>query len=188
MDQQPADPAVKVLAFASGLRRNVAATGRRWAQWPGGPEALAVVVDCIDYIQQRLHAAPNDETREAVVAACMAELRAILEWTTYQSASLATARALMSARKIRSFAKQFGLLEDRVSGLGALAESEDSLIENVETKTGYMFAIADRYPHLELPRPLVEASTLAPPVASPPGKLALIQQLLKSTKRTPGPR
>jgi hypothetical protein len=188
MEQQPADPAVKVLAFASGLRRSITATSRRWAQWPSGPEALAVVVDCIDYIQQRLHAAPNDETREAAVAACMAELRAILEWTTYQSASLATARALMSARKIRSFAKQFGLLESRVSGLAALAESEASLIENVETKTGYMSAIAERYPHLELPRPLVNAASLAAPVAAPPGKLALIQQLMKSAKRTPRKR
>jgi hypothetical protein len=188
MEQQPVDPAARVLAFASGLRRSITAAGRRWTQWPGGPEALAVALDCIDYIQQRLHAAPNDETREAVVAACMAELRAILEWTTYQSASIATARALMSARKIRSFAEQFGLLEDRVSGLAALAESEASLIENVVTKTGYMTAIAERYPHLELPRPLVNAATLGPPVTAPPGKLALIQLLIKSTQRTAGPR
>lgn len=101
--------------------------------------------------------------------------------------SLATARALASARKIRSFAKQFGLLEDRVSGLAALAESEESLIENVATKTGYMNAIAERYPHLELPRPLVTAASLAPKPVAPPGKLALIQQLMKSSNKRPGP-
>ena len=184
MDQQPVDPALKAIAFANGLRKSVAAAGRRWTTWPRGAETLATIVDCIDYIGQRLQEAPKDATGAAAVAGCIEELRAILEWTTYQSAALATARALMSARKIRSFAKQFGLLEDRVSGLAALAESEEALIENVQTKNTYMAAIADRYPHLEFPQPLVGAASLAPPVVVPPGKLALIQQLLK-TKRKP---
>ena len=185
MDQQPADPAFKALAFAIGLRKSVAAGGRRWAQWPGGTNALATVVDCIDDIRQRVQDAPKTEAGALAVAACIDELRAILEWTTYQSAALSTARALASARKIRSFAKRFALLEDRVSGLAALAESEESLIENVATKTGYMTALAERYAHLELPRPLVAAASLAPKLAAPPGKLALIQQLLKSSKKPP---
>jgi hypothetical protein len=91
------DAAAKGAACANGLRKSVAVTGRRWAQWPGGARDLAAVTACIDGVGQRLQALLNAEEGEAEVAACVADLRAILEWTTYQSASIATARALLFA-------------------------------------------------------------------------------------------
>jgi hypothetical protein len=183
MEQQSGDAAAKALAFANGLRRNVTAAGRRWSQWPGGAHTLAIVNGCIDAIQLRLQDSLSAGSDEADVAACIADLRTVLEWTMYQSSSLATARAIVFARKIRAFAKRFGLVDERVSGLTTLAESEESLIENVETKNGYMIALAERSPHLGLPQPLVSVESLAPKVEKPPGRLALIQQLTKNAKR-----
>ncbi len=116
------------------------------------------------------------------VGACIADLRAILEWTTYQSAVLATARAVVFARKTRAFAERFGLLDDPAASLATLVDSEASLIENIRTRNGYMLALAERHPHLDLPAPLVDADRLAVVTARKTGRLALMQQLLQSTK------
>jgi hypothetical protein len=180
VEQQPADAAAKAIAFANGLRKNVIAAGRRWSQWPAGANDLRVVTAAIDRITDRLTSADDD----AAVAACIADLRSVLEWTTYQSGSIATARALLFARKTRMFAQRFGLREDRVSGLAMLSESEESLLENIATKNGYMRAIAERSPHLALPDPLIVLETLVPKPKTP-GKLALIQQLMQTAKRPP---
>jgi hypothetical protein len=175
--QTPDDPAVKARAFAAGLRKNALTAGRRWTSWPGGAAHLATVVAAIDAIRARLDAPDAD------IAAGIGDLRAILEWTTYQSASLSTARALVFARKTRTFAEEFGLLDAGARSLSVLVDSESSLIENVRTKNGYMSALAARAPHLALPPPLVSAESLAPKPAKKPGRLALIQQLTKSAKR-----
>jgi hypothetical protein len=98
MEQNSSDAAAKAVAFANGLRRSISASGRRWTQWPGGANDLAVVLGCIDAIALRLRAVPA-QAGDAGVAACIADLRAVLEWATYQSASVATARALLVARK-----------------------------------------------------------------------------------------
>jgi hypothetical protein len=182
MDQNASDAAAKAGAFANGLQKNIAVTGRRWSQWPGGADQLAHVIGCIDWIRQRLASAPGAEEGQAAVAACIADLRAILEWATYQSAALATARALGVARKTRVFAEQFGLLDNPAARLSVLVDSEESLIENVRTKNDYMQAIAERHPQLSLPRPLVSAESLAPKVEKKPGRLDLIQQLKKGAK------
>jgi hypothetical protein len=180
MEQQNAsDAAAKVVAFANGLRKNITVAGRRWTQWPGGARDLARVLAGIDGIQQRLHT----EDGEAAIAACIGDLRAILEWTTYQSASLATARALVVARKTRTFAERFGLLDNPAARLSILVDSEESLIENVRVKNDYMKAIAERHPHIDLPGPLVSVESLAPKIAKKPGRLDLIQQLTKSAKK-----
>jgi len=178
------EAAAKALAFANGLRKNVATAGRRWSQWPGGANDLARVIACIDGIQQRLAAVPDaEEEGAASVAAGISDLRAILEWTTYQSAGIATARALAVARKTRAFAERFGLLDDPAAGLSVLADSEESLIENVRSKNDYMQALAARNPQLDLPQPLVRIESLAPKAERKTGKLDLIQQLLKSKKK-----
>ncbi len=143
----------KVIAFANGLRKKTILAGRRWVAWPGGAEALATVIARIDEIQQPLHGPVADPAR---AEAGMADLRAILEWTTYQSASVATARAILVARRTRTFAERFRLLDDPVSVLAELAAAELSLIENVRTKNGYMQKIAERHPHLALPAPFVD--------------------------------
>jgi len=183
LEQKPVDAAAKALAFANGLRKNVAVAGRRWTQWPRGANDLARVVACIERIQQRLQQPATLAEGDAAVAACIADLRAVLEWTTYQSASLATARALIVARKTRTFAERFGVLDNPAARLSVLVDSEESLIENVRVKNDYMQAIAERHPHLELPQPLVSVESLAPKAERKPGKLALIQQLMKSAKK-----
>jgi len=160
MEQKSTDALVKASAFANGLRKNTTGAGKRWIQWPGGANDLAQVVAVIDGIQLRLAQAPNADDREGAVAECISDLRAVLEWTTYQSASVATARAVAFARKTRAFAERFGLLDGPAAGLALLTDSETALIENVRTKNAYMLALAERCPHLELPRPLVDAEVL----------------------------
>jgi hypothetical protein len=152
------ESAAKALALANGLRKNTIAAGRRWAQWPAGDRHLAAVVASIDAVAARVDdAAAGDD--DAAVAVCVADLRAVLEWTTYQSAGLTTARALAVARKTRTLAQRFGL-DGGVSSLAMLENSERSLIETVRAKNGYMTAIAQRAPHLGLPPPLVDADSL----------------------------
>jgi hypothetical protein len=182
MDQNANAAASKAIAFAGGLQKNVAVTGRRWTQWPGGAGALAHVTGCIDWIRGRLQAAANADDGAALVAACVSDLRAILEWTTYQSAALATARAIGVARKARAFAQEFGLLADPAARLLVLVDSEESRIENVRIKNDDMQAIAERNPHLSLPRPLVSVESLAPKPPKRPGRLDLIAQLKKAAK------
>jgi len=177
------DGVARALAFANGLRKNVATSGRRWAQWPGGAADLAVVLASIEQIQQRLQAPPAGEDDEAAVAAGIADLRAVLEWTTYQSAAIATARALQTARKTRDFAERFGLLDNPAARLSVLVDSEESLLENVQTKNDYMRALANTHPHLGLPEPLVKMASLAPKVARKPSRLDLIAQLKKGAKK-----
>lgn len=178
------DATAKAAAFANGLRKTLAASGGRWGQWPGGKDDLARVLACLDGILERLLQARNADDADAVAAACIADLRAVLEWTTYQSACLATARAAMVARKTRTFAERFGLLDEGSPSVATLAESEEALIDNVRTRNGYMIALAERYPHLDFPPPLVDPGRLAPKIEKAPGKLDLIQQLLKSAKRS----
>jgi hypothetical protein len=182
MEQNANDAAAKAVAFANGLQKSISVSGKRWAQWPGGADTLAHVIGCIDWLRQRLTAASGAEDGAALVAACIADLRAILEWTTYQSAALATARALRVARKTRAFAEQFGLIDNPAARLSVLVDSEESLIENVRTKNDYMQAIATRHPQLSLPRPLVSVESLAPKIEKKPGRLDLIQQLKKGAK------
>jgi len=183
LEQKSNDAVAKALAFANGLRKSIAFTGRRWTLWPGGANDLAAVIACIDGTQQRLQRAPSGDDGAAAVAACIADLRAVLEWTTYQSASIATARALATARKTRAFAQRFGLLDDPAARLSILTDSEESLIENVRIKNAYMQDLAARHPHLALPPPLVRLESLAAKVERKTGKLDLIQQLTKSTKK-----
>lgn len=180
---QPADGASKALAFANGLRKNITAAGRRWAQRSGGASDLAQVIASVDGIVQRLQAAPASPEGEAAVAACISDLRAVLEWTTYQSAALQTAQALTVARKTRAFAERFGLLENPAASLSLLTESEESLIENVRAKNEYMTALAARHPHLAFPAPLVRVESLMPSAPRPAGRLDLIQKLMKSAKK-----
>jgi len=185
MEQPSGDAAAKAIAFASGLRKNITVAGRRWTSWPGGANQLASALARVEGIAQRLAALPPGDERAAVVATCIADLRTILEWTTYQSASLSTARAIVFARKTRTFAERFGLLDDVATSFSVLVDSEQSLIENVRTKNGYMIALAERNPHLELPPPLVSIESLLPRPPKPPGRLGLIQQLIKSAKENP---
>lgn len=179
MEQPAKDAASKALAFANGLRRSIAASGKRWPQWPGGAADLASVLSCIEQVQSRLQAAAGDDD---AVAVAVGDLRAVLEWTTYQSAAVATARALQTARKTRAFAERFGLLDNPAARLSVLDDSEESLLENVRTKNAYMEALAARHPHLGLPQPLVTPASLAPKPARKPGRLELIAQLKKSAK------
>lgn len=158
------------------------ASGRRWAQWPGGARDLNAVVSCIDGVGQRLAVLQNSDEGDAAVAACVADLRAILEWSTYQSASIATARALLFARKTRAFADRLGIFGPASTQSILDSDSESSLMENVQTKNDYMQALAQRHPHLGLPAPLVRPESLAPRPAKMPGKLDLIQQLTKKKK------
>ena len=183
MEQKPPDPFAKASAFANGLRKSIAASGRRWAQFPSGANDLAAVIASIDGIAGRLQNAAAGEQSEELLATCIAELRAILEWTTYQAAGIATAKALTTARKTRAFAQRFGLLDDPAARLTVLMDSEESLIENVRLKNEYMDALSKRHPHLQLPCPLVRLESLAPKIEKKPGKLDLIQQLTKSAKK-----
>jgi hypothetical protein len=179
MEQKPGDAASKALLFANGLRKNVATTGVRWKAWPRGERDLAGVLATIDSIAQRLRALPP-EGSEAELAVAFTELRAVLEWTTYQSSSVALARALTAARRTRALAERFNLLADKTDAL--LADSEESFIGNVRTRNEYMAALAERYPQLGFPLPLITPETLAPKVEKAPGRLDLIQQLTKSKR------
>lgn len=183
MEQKSNDSFAKAGAFANGLRKSIASSGRRWSQFPGGANDLAAVIAAIDGVAQRLQMTPGGEEGEALVGRGIAELRAILEWTTYQSAGIATAKALATARKTRAFAQRFGLIDDPAARLSVLIDSEESLIENVRLKNQYMETLARKYPHLGLPRPVVRLESLAPKVEKKPGKLDLIQQLTKSAKK-----
>lgn len=183
MEQQSGDAAARAQAFANGLRKSIAGSGKRWTLWPGGARDLALVLALIDGIQQRLSAAGSAEANEAAVASAIADLRAILEWSTYQSAAVATARALQTARKTRTFAERFGLLDDPAARLSVLVDSEESLLENVQTKNAYMQTLAEKHPHLGLPAPLVTPASLAPKVERKPSRLELIAQLKKNAKK-----
>lgn len=186
MEQTPVDAAVRAAAFANGLRRSIAASGARWTSWPGGEQCLGEVLAIIAYVEQRLRELPAEGAERApAIALCVADLRAVLEWSQYQSASLATARAMLFARKTTSFVQRFGLFDTRGTSLEAIEESEESLIENIETKNGYMLAIAEQHPYLELPAPLVDLKRLERQPEKPPGKLDLIRQL---TQKKPRPR
>jgi hypothetical protein len=178
-EQRSPDAAAKAQLFAAGLRKNVAAAGRRWAAWPGAANHLARVIACIDRIALELRAPGAD------LAVAVADLRAVLEWTTYQSAALASARALLVARRTRAFVERFGLLDASAPPVATLEDAVDGLIENVRTKNGYMTAIAERHPHLGLPRPLVSAESLARVPDAKPGRLALIQKLTGNVKKPP---
>jgi hypothetical protein len=186
VEQTSKDAAAKAAAFANGLRRSIASTGRRWAAWPGGADALAAVLSRIDGIGHELQLAQSAQGDDASVAACFSDLRTILEWSTYQSAALATARALLFARKTRSFVERLGLLDSATTQAILNNDSEESLIENVQTKNAYMRALAEKHRQLELPAPLVRAESLAPKIEKKLGTLDLIMQLKKTTKKATG--
>jgi hypothetical protein len=112
----------------------------------------------------------------------------LLEWTTYQSAALATARAVTIARRTRSVVARLRLLEQPDVRLSLLTDSETSLLENVRTRNGYMRHISERYAHLELPEPLVDPAQLPPIREKAPGRLALIRQLKDSARSRAGRR
>ena len=179
-EQATTDASVKALAFANGLRKSVLANARRWSAWPGGSNDLARVIACIEAIQQHVRSASNAAGGTEQVAACIADLRAVLEWSTYQSTSIATARALLSARRVRLFAGRLGLIEARTTGLALLADSEDSLIENIRAKNSYMIALAERHAHLDLPPPLVDIGRLTANEPKPPSRLEFIARLRAS--------
>ena len=183
---QPSDAAKKTLAFANGLRKSVAASGRRWTSWPGGANQLAAALACVDEIGQRLAVAQGASDPDAAVAAANAELRAVLEWSTYQSVAVATARALQVSQRTRAFAERFGLLDSGNPSLASLADSEESLLENIASKNAYMASIAERFPQLALPAPLVNPQALvAPKSERKDPRLQLIQQLMKRGRKTP---
>lgn len=110
----------------------------------------------------------------------MADLRAVLEWTTYHAASLAASRALVAARRTRLLSNRLGLLDDHDAPLLALADAERSLIEAVREKNGALGALVQRHPDLALPPPLVTPELLEMPPARPRGRLAMIQALKRS--------
>jgi hypothetical protein len=171
--------AAKADALANGLRKSVLAGARRWAAWPHGTERLGVLVTCIDRIRQRVaqaHAA-NDEL---AAATCMADLRAVLEWTTYHAASLAAARAVVVARRTRVLSRHLELLADGAAPLLALAEAERSLIETIREKNACMRTLAQRHPDLPLPQPLAAPERFETAPARPPSRLAMIQALKRS--------
>jgi hypothetical protein len=174
MQVHPSDAVAKTLLFANGLRKNVAAAGRRWTAWPGGTAHLACVLACIDRI-----------AHDAGEPAAVAGLRTVLEWTTYQSAALATARALLTARRMRSFVERFHLLDPAATPVAALEAADEALVADVRTRNGYMTALAQRHSHLGLPPPLVSADSLVRRPAPAPGRLALIKKLTQQTPRLP---
>ncbi len=88
---EPGATAAKAVALANGLRKNVVSTARRWSAWPRGAEQFGALVACIERIRERATQARAANDEPAAVA-CMADLRAVLEWTTYHAASLAAAR------------------------------------------------------------------------------------------------
>jgi hypothetical protein len=182
MEQQAAGAGARAVAFANGLRKSTAASGRRWLAWPGGAAQLAAVIACIDCIAERLRAGASAGDDDPTIPAAVADLRAVLEWTTYQSAALAVARALIVARRTRAFVERFGLLDGRSSGLDVLSDADTPLIESVRTRNGYMLDLAQRYPHIGFPPPLVTPRALVRPASPKPGRLALIQALLQSSR------
>jgi hypothetical protein len=186
-EQRSPEAVAKALLFANGLRKSIATAGRRWTQWPGGANQLPRVIAVLDRIQARIQQPPAGEDTASALGTAIADLRAVLEWSTYQSAALATARALLVARRTRSFVDRFGLLEATAPPVASLEDAEDALIENVRTKNGYMTAIAERHAHLDLPRPLVSAESLARVPQAKPGRLALIQRLTRSAKKPSRP-
>jgi hypothetical protein len=140
------------------------------------------VLAALGAVQQRVAAAQRAED-DAALEACVADLRALLEWTTYQSQSVATARAATATRRARTYAERLGLLGERDAILGNLGDAESSLIASVREKSGYMRALAARNRHLELPAPLISADALVEQPAKPPGRLALVQALRQTAKR-----
>jgi hypothetical protein len=185
-EQSAGDASAKALAFANGLRKSVLAGARRWSAWPGGSNDLARVIACIEQIQQRIRAAVTAQDATAQIAACIADLRAVLEWTAYQSSSITTARALLSGRRVRLFAARLGLIEARTSGLALLADSEEALIGNVQTKNTYMIAIAAKHAHLDLPAPLVDTGRLTAKGSKAPSRLDFIARLRASAAAKKG--
>jgi hypothetical protein len=169
------------IAFANGLRKNVLANGNRWTAWPGGANALATIVACIEDRRLRLTATLASNDADPDVATCIADLRAILEWTTYQSGALKTAQAITVARKTRRLAERIGIVTQSATPGSIIGnDSEESLMENVRTRNGYLRALAARTPHIAFPEPIIEADALIPKrTATPPSKLALIQKLKK---------
>jgi hypothetical protein len=184
MQPQPSDAVAKALLFANGLRKNVATVGRRWAAWPGGANHVARIIATIDRIAHDVRATPPRD--DAATAAAIGELRAILEWTTYQTGALATARALMVARRTRSFVERFDLLDPDATPVATLEAAEDALIDNVRTRNGYMTTIAGLHPRLGLPPPLVSAESLVPRPRAKPGRLALVQRLKRAAEEQAG--
>jgi len=89
MEQNANDAAAKAVAFANGLQKSISVSGsagrngrrRGYARPRHRLHRLA---------SQRLRQLPERKTARRSFAACIADLRAILEWTTYQSAALAT--------------------------------------------------------------------------------------------------
>ena len=146
---------------------------RRWAAWPRGREDLARVLDAIEAIRRRLAQEPSAADN------VLGDLRAVLEWTTYQSANVAAARTIAVARRTRSLTRVLGMLDEQAVPLQTLAAGEDALIEQIRERNGYMRSIAERRPHLALPPPLITPEMLALPPPRPPSRLALIQLLRK---------
>jgi hypothetical protein len=175
--------AAKAVALANGLRKSVLATARRWAAWPRGAQQFGVLVGCIERTQQRA-AQARAAKDELAAAACMADLRVLLEWTTYHAASLATARGVVIARRTRVLSRRLGLFDDRDAPLLALAAAEDPLIEKLREKNASMRALAQQRPDLGLPQPLVSPEMLALPPVHPPSRLALIQALKRASERS----
>ena len=158
-------------ALANGLRRNALAMARRWAAWPRGAEHHARLIAILDELRQR--AVRDPASADDVVA----DLRAVLEWLTYQSTSLLAARTVVVARRTRALSHAFGLAPDDAAPLRRLADAEPGLLEHVRERTTYMARIAAQRPHLALPPPLVAPEMLAVPPERAPSRLALIARL-----------
>jgi hypothetical protein len=150
------------------------AAARRWAAWPHGAEHHARLVAAIDELRRT---SASDPER------AIADLRAVLEWMTYQSAILNAARTVMVARRTRALSRRLGLLVDDSAPLQTLADAESSLIEHVRERNAYMTAIAAQRPHLGLPPPLIAREALAAVPEQPPTRLALIQRLRANIRR-----
>jgi hypothetical protein len=165
--------AARATVFANGLRKNLAASGRRWNAWPRGAAHLAAVAAAIEAVERRLAAASD----AATVDGCTADLRAILEWSVYQNAALAAARSLRAARRTRALTHRLHLLADDAGPVQRLADAEETLIAVVRERNVYLEALRERHAHLQLPPPLVVADALLEPIPQAPGRLALIQSL-----------
>ncbi|MBV8600759.1 MAG: hypothetical protein JO359_04235 [Candidatus Eremiobacteraeota bacterium] len=170
-------------ALASGLRKTLTAAEKRWTQWPTGANDLAKVADAVEGIRQRLAAAATADDPSSVAASCIDDLRAVLEWMTYQSQTIATAQALAVARKTRRFVERFGV-GAATPGIVALFDSEPSIIESIRTRNAAMIAIAGRHEHLALPAPLIDPGRLVEPVRRKPSRLDFIQRLRKAAKES----
>lgn len=164
-------------ALANGLRRKALAAAQRWAAWPRGAEHHARLIAIVDELRQR--AARDPASVDAVVA----DLRAVLEWMTYQSTSLAAARTIVVARRTRALSHTFGLVPDDATPLQRLVDAEPGLLEHVRERNTYMAGIAAQRPHLALPPPLITPEMLAAPPERPPTRLALIARLRNTLKK-----